>query len=106
MTDFLAFNNFISIKALIVFYYIGAVIMPIGLWFVLVWLVRKYDFLTVTYQAGIDILWNALATRQKVKLSAAFLITFLFMELFWRMLFEFLIAYMQMRDAILQLPLH
>ena len=78
--------------------------MPIGLWFLLIWLIRKYEFLAVTYQQGIDILWNALTTRQKVKLSAAFLIAFLFMQLFWRMLFEFLIAYMQMRDAILQQP--
>ena len=106
LIDFLSFNNFISINALIAFYYIGAVIMPIGLWFLLEWLIRKYDFLTVTYQTGIDILWNSLTTRQKIKLSTAFLITFMFMELFWRMLFEFLIAYMQMRDAILQLPVH
>ena len=106
LIDFLSFHSFISIKALIVFYYIGAVIMPIGLWFLLVWLIRKYEFLTVTYQHGIELLWNSLKTRQKVKLSAAFIITFLFAELFWRMLFEFLIAYMQMRDAILQLPVH
>ncbi|HIO96843.1 MAG TPA: DUF4282 domain-containing protein, partial [Leucothrix sp.] len=40
-------------------------------------------------------IWSVLNTKQKIKLVAVFLMVFLFLELFWRMLFEFLIAYMQ-----------
>jgi len=104
--DFLTFKSFISTEALIIFYYTGAVIMPISLWFFLLWLLRKYEFLAVTYLQGKNILWNALKTEHKIKLLAVFVTTFLFMELFWRMLFEFLIAYLQMRDALLQMPIN
>ncbi len=101
MVDFLTFKSFISIEALIVFYYIGALILPIALWFVLIWLVRKYKLLNTAYKNSKEIIWNLLNTKQKIKLIALFLIAFLFMQLFWRMLFEFLIAYMQIRDALL-----
>ena len=106
MIDFLGFKNFLSIEALIIFYYIGAVVMPVSMWFLMIWLVQKYELVSVTYQQGKVVLWDSLKTRQKLKLVAAFMIAFLFMELFWRMLFEFLIAYMQMRDAIVQVPIN
>ena len=106
MIDFLGFKSFLSIEALIIFYYIGAVVMPVSMWFLMIWLVQKYELVSVTYQQGKVVLWDSLKTRQKLKLVAAFMIAFLFMELFWRMLFEFLIAYMQMRDAIVQVPIN
>ncbi|MCP4933597.1 MAG: DUF4282 domain-containing protein [bacterium] len=34
-----------------------------------------------------------------------FIWLFIFMELCWRLLFEFMIAYMQMRDALLSINL-
>lgn len=100
--DFLTFKTFISTEALIIFYYLGAVILPIGLWLLLTWLIRKYKLLNTAYENVKELLWTSLSQRQQTKLIAFYLITFLFMELFWRMLFEFLIAYMQMRDALLQ----
>ena len=99
--DFLTFKSFISIEALIVFYYIGALILPIGLWLVLIWLMRKYKLLNTAYKNSKEIIWNLLNTKQKIKFVVFFVIAFLFMQLFWRMLFEFLIAYMQIRDALL-----
>ena len=99
--DFLTFKSFISIEALIVFYYIGALILPIGLWLVLIWLMRKYKLLNTAYENSKEIIWNLLNTKQKIKFVVFFVIAFLFMQLFWRMLFEFLIAYMQIRDALL-----
>lgn len=100
--DFLTFKTFISTEALIIFYYLGALILPIGLWLLLTWLVRKYRLLNTAYENGKELLWKSLNRKQQTKLVAFFVISFLFMELFWRMLFEFLIAYMQMRDALLQ----
>ena len=100
--DFLTFKSFISIKALIIFYYIGVLILPVGLWLLIDWLISKYDFFNTQYKKGKNKLWELLDKKQQTKLALFLLFFFLFMELFWRMLFEFLIAYMQIRDALVQ----
>ena len=99
--DFLTFKSFISTEVLIIFYYIGSIIMPVGLWYLLYWLINKYKFVNDKYQNTKEILWKSLNKKQKIKLVSFFTICFIFMELFWRMLFEFLIAYMQIRDVLL-----
>ena len=100
--DFLTFKSFISTEVLIIFYYIGALLMPIGIWYFLTWLIGKYRFVNATYEKGKEVIWHSLNKKQQTKLVAFFISSFLFMELFWRMLFEFLIAYMQIRDALLR----
>lgn len=99
--DFITFKSFISTEVLIIFYYIGALILPVGLWILLTWLIGKYKYLNTAYENGKAIVWKSLNKQQQTKLVAFFITSFLFMELFWRMLFEFLIAYMQIRDALL-----
>jgi len=99
--DFLTFDRFISTQVLIAFYYLGAIVMPIGLWISIKWLIHKYDFLNTGLETGKTLFWKSLSNEQQLKLSIILVICFLFMELFWRMLFEFLIAYMQIRDALL-----
>jgi len=101
MMDFLTFKTFISTEALIIFYYIGALIFPIGIWNFLTWLIRKYKYIDTVYENGKAVVWKLLNKRQQMKLVSFFIATFLFLELCWRMLFEFLIAYMQIRDALL-----
>ena len=101
MMDFLTFKTFISTEALILFYYIGALTLPTGIWFFLIWLLRKYKYINTAYENGKVIVWKSLNKQQQMKLVSFFIVTFLFLELFWRMLFEFLIAYMQIRDALL-----
>lgn len=100
--DFLTFKTFISTKTLIIFYYLGAILMPFGIWLLLKWLLRKYRLLDKAYEQGKKMIWGSLNTKQKAILIAFFVTSLLFMELFWRMFFEFLIAYMQMRDALLK----
>ena len=102
MMDFLTFKTFLSINALIIFYYLGAVILPVGLWFIISWLIRKYDMVENAYKQGKALIWNLLSRKQQATLLIFFIAVFLFMELFWRMLFEFLIAYMQMREALVK----
>ena len=41
--------------------------------------------------------------RDRVALTLLFLAAFLFMELLWRLLFEYLIAFLQMREVLLML---
>ena len=102
LSDFLTFKTFISTEALIIFYYLGAIILPIFSWVLPTWLIKKYKLLNTSYTNGKELLWKILSRKQQVKFVAFFLIIFFFMELFWRMLFEFLIAYIQIRDALLQ----
>ena len=48
--DFLTFKTFISPIALIVFYYMGAIVMPIFGWFFSRWLMKKIGFVEKGYQ--------------------------------------------------------
>ena len=98
--DFLTFKSFISIETLILFYYIGAFILPFAAWYFMNWLIRKYEIYNIMYEKGKATLWRSLTQKQKIKFMLFLTITFLCMQLFWRMLFEFLIAYMQIRDAL------
>lgn len=102
MIDFLTFKSFISTEVLIVFYYIGAIIMPLGAWYFSIWLLQKYENLNKAYEAVKTTLLNSLSQKQKSWLIVFFIVSFLFMELFWRMFFEYLIAYIQIRDALVQ----
>jgi hypothetical protein len=98
--DFLIFETFISPVALIVFYYMGAIIMPIFVWFLSRWLMKKVAPLEQGYQESKRVVWATLTLRYKILFILLFVMAFLFMELMWRMMFEFLIAYMQMWDAL------
>ena len=89
--DFLTFKTFISINVLIMFYYLGAVVLPFGIWYLSRWLSGKYqmvdEFQQQIIKKGKYLFWNKLNQQQKLKLLAIFIILFLFMEIFWRMLF-------------------
>jgi hypothetical protein len=102
MMDFLSFKQFISIPALIAFYYMGAVMFPIFMWIFSTWIMKKFILLGETHKKGKEVVWGALSTRQKFLLLGSFIMAFFFMELFWRMMFEYLIAFIQMRDALVQ----
>jgi len=103
--DFITFKSFISTEVLIIFYYIGALILPVGVWILVSWLLKKYKYVDAAYKNGKEVIWGSLNQKQKIKIAGLLISCFLFMELFWRMLFEFLIAYMQIRDALLRTPL-
>ncbi len=100
--DFLTFKTFISPVALIVFYYMGAVVMPIFIWFSSRWIMKKITFMEKGYQEGKKIVWAMVSWRYKLLCGVLCLMMFLFMELMWRMMFEFLIAYMQIWEALVK----
>jgi len=103
--DYLTFKRFISIETLIVFYYIGAIILPVGAYIFAKSLIKKYELISESCLQGKDFLWEFMSKKQKIKLTGLFVLFFIFSQLFWRMLFEFLIAFLQMRDALLQAAL-
>ena len=98
--DFLSFKEFLSIPVLIAFYYLGAIVMPFFIWLLVTWLSHKYPLFANIKQAGKNTLWGVLTTKQKFIFVIVFISAFLFMELFWRVMFEFLIAYIQIRNAL------
>ena len=100
--DFLIFDNFISIPALIGFYYLGAILCPFVMWRCMRWVLTKFSLLEQTYLQGKSLIWQALPAKQKAKVLLLFIAAFLLAEVFWRMMFEFLIGYMQMHDALVQ----
>ena len=50
--DFLSFKTFISTEALIGFYYLGAIILPVFSWLFINWLIGKYELLNSSYKNG------------------------------------------------------
>lgn len=85
------------------FYYLGAFFMPIAGWVIACWLVRKSTVVGAVFAHMNTISWRKLSVRQKGLLLSVFFGALIMLELFWRMLFEFLIAYLQIRDALVQM---
>ena len=89
LLDFLSFKTFITPSILLVFYYIGALVVPLLSWMFLRYLKRRY--------------FPDLILPKRLYLYVIFLLCFLCAELFWRMIFEVLIAYFDMHDALMRM---
>ena len=89
MLDFLTFHTFITPKILLIFYYTGALVVPLLSWAVLKYLKRRY--------------FPDLIVPKRFYLYVIFLLCFLCAELFWRMIFEVMIAYFDMHDALMRM---
>ena len=98
--DFLTFKAFISPIMLILFYYLGAIVMPILVWFFSRWLMKKMVLPEEMYQQSKKVVWSNVRSKYKFLFLFLFTTIFLFIELLWRMIFEFLIAYMQIWEAL------
>jgi len=103
--DLITFKSFISTEVLIILYYICSLMLPLVIWGLVNWLNRKYKLLNIPEEYAEVIKWKSLNAKQKIKFSVFLIVAFVFLELFLRVLFEFLIGYMQMRDALLLLKL-
>jgi len=103
LLDFLSFKSFISPSILICCYYLGAFGAPLTMLGIVLWARReasKQDFVPENYS-----LWTRWATHQnQLIVLLMFIGMFICMEIGWRMMFEFMLAYFQMRDALVQQP--
>ncbi len=79
--NFLSFKTMISKELLFIFYYLGALVVPLFI----------YKYTKYFYKS---------MQQTMPKILTLFIVLFVFMELLWRMLFEFLIAFLQIRDAL------
>ena len=102
MNDFLTFKTFISADVLIFFYYVGAVVIPILIWQSRRYLIENFKIMKQINKAFMKVFSSFDAKEQTyIKVFAVFM--FLFMEMVWRMMFEAMIAYFDMRDCLQQM---
>jgi hypothetical protein len=106
--DFLSFKTFISPYILIICYFIGAVIIPITSILLVKW--AKNKWIKSKYYSNLkNEILPPLKISQfiplKIRLYSiiAAIILFISLEIMWRMLFEFLIAYLQIREALVSI---
>ena len=99
MQDFLTFQTFITPTLLILFYYMGAIVIPFVSYFIARWIKSNY-FKDVESKIK-----KSLSSKQRLIVLSIAIVCFLCMELFWRVMFEFFIAYFDMHDALMKLNL-
>ena len=99
MWNFLTFQTFIAQDVLIIAYYIGAVVMPIFLWYSKGYL-QKHFTLFAQIGTALKQRFGTLGTQKHIVALLGFLAIFLCMELCWRMMFEMLIGYFDMHDYL------
>ena len=97
MQDFLTFQTFITPTLLLIIYYIGALVIPVLSWYFTLWIKKVY--LSDVSKAIKD----RTSPKQRFILFMTFFITLLCMEIVWRVMFEFFIAYFDMHDALMKL---
>ncbi len=110
--DFLDFRLFISPAFLFIFYYLGALVMPFAGWRLASSVKQKYWLVTDAVESGNNAIkkidsadqrtfdMKLLSFPEKLRLSTVAVILFVLLEIMWRMMFEFLMAYFQIRDAL------
>lgn len=101
MKDFLTFHTFITPALLIFMYYIGAILIPVISWYLSRW-IKKVYFSEVPENVKIAVATHT-TLKQRLFLFFVFFICFLCIEIFWRVMFEFFIAYFDMHDALMKL---
>lgn len=99
MQDILTFQTFITPTLLLFIYYVGALVIPLLCWYFTSW-VKKVYLSDVSQHSKLRT-----TTRQRFMLFMIFFITLLCMEILWRVIFEFFIAYFDMHDALMKINL-
>ena len=103
LLDFFAFRTFVSQELLILGYALGAIGVPVASWALALWIKGRYRLVSASYERGKAVVRGLTRARDRALFWGMFLTAFVMMELMWRMMFEFLIAYLQMRDALVHL---
>ena len=101
MKDFLTFQTFITPTLLVFMYYIGAIFIPVVSWYLARWIQKSYfSEISKSIKEVGEVKTTA---KQRFIIYAVFIFCFLCMEILWRVMFEFFIAYFDMHDALMKL---
>ena len=122
LMDFLQFRLLIAEDVLKVFYLMCAICIPVAAWYFLLWVIRRYAifmelykdaqpsllfmiFIWIVRKIGFfrkavqqQITWQTLTPTQKLKFLGLYVLMVGFAELFLRLMFEYLIAYIHMHE--------
>lgn len=122
INDFIQFKYFIALDVLPVFYIAIAILLPFVCWYWIAWMVRRYAVIFQLYKntkhsviisfviwiisrinffqnkIEKELSWGSFSVGQKMKFISLFAFVIIFSELFLRLTFEYLIAYMQMHE--------
>ncbi len=102
MWDILSFNTFVTQDVSIFFYYIGAVIIPIVLWFSKDYLIEHVSLIKKMHEK-IKNFYPSLNSKERTLAWLSFLTIFICFEICWRMMFEMIIGYFDMHDYLYQI---
>lgn len=97
---FIVFEHFVSMYVLVPFYYIGAIAIPFACWVVLTKVRHKYGMVDRTGGNGHR---TEVGTGKRYAIISLFIVFFVFMEIIWRIFFEYLIAYLQIHHVLLHM---
>ncbi|MBA1421277.1 MAG: DUF4282 domain-containing protein [Epsilonproteobacteria bacterium] len=97
MQDFLTFKTFLTPTLLLIFYYLYAIVIPVVSYSIAKWVKSSYFKKENSDKEMI------VTPKQKRIIVGIALLCFLCMELFWRVMFEFFIAYFDMHDALMHI---
>jgi len=96
MNDFLSFNLLITPSILIFFYYFFAVMIPVSIWILKDYLLKRFSLFE-----------NLFRQKQEQIYAVVFLLVlFLFLELMLRMMFEMIIAYFDIHNYLYKITQH
>lgn len=102
MYDYLVFNKFIAQDVLIVCYYFGAIFIPIFLWYIRSYIIKRVLFIK-DIENLVGSYYAKLSAEDKRKVWFVLIAFFICAELCWRMMFEMLIGYFDMHDYLYEM---
>jgi Domain of unknown function (DUF4282) len=102
MYEYLTFNKFIAQDILIVSYYFGLVFIPIFLWYIRAYLIKKV-LIIKDIENSVSSYYTGLSSADKRKVWLAFIVFFVCSQLCWRMMFEMMIGYFDMHDYLYEI---
>jgi len=100
--DLLTFKHFIAAEVLMGCYYIGALFIPLLLYFGRRSLIR-HSTIVQKFATRCREGFTSLRLRNRLLLMLSFILLFSAMEIVWRMMFEMMIGYFQMHDYLQQI---
>lgn len=96
LLDLLSFETFISPAILLFCYYLGAVLIPVLIYR---YVYRHFKQLSANKPEAVEKLVEKISARYSPRWIL--ILSIIIFEIIWRMFFEFLIAYFQIRDALI-----
>lgn len=101
--DFLSFKILITPYLLIYSYAFGTLFIPILSWLIALKIKRKFKFFSHVVDQSAAFTVNHTQLKHKIWIYLLALFIFISLEIIWRVMFEFMAAYFQMHQTLINL---